>query len=170
MAYNPITELNAAYAANDWTRVQEIRESIVTRTPVYVNQSILAQATSSPIPPPQPPQPAAYQPNPSSSRRPQPAPQPWNRPAGNEATLPGYVMAYQGYQALSGSRPQNATSATGYQTRPLGPGLNPPAIQYKPSPFYEPKYQVADVKTLEGGAPVFHSLITVHNCADVTQS
>lgn len=79
-------------------------------------------------------------------------------------------MAYQGYQALSGSRPQNATSATGYQTRPLGPGLNPPAIQYKPSPFYEPKYQVADVKTLEGGAPVFHSLITVHNCADVTQS
>ncbi|KAL1838845.1 hypothetical protein VTJ49DRAFT_2168 [Mycothermus thermophilus] len=38
---------------------------------------------------------------------------------------------------------------TAYPARPLAQGLNPPTISFKSSPFYEPMYQVGDVRTLE---------------------
>lgn len=71
-----------------------------------------------------------------------------------------------GYGSLNGLRSQNPPSVA-YQSQPpttgaagrLRPnaGLVAPAITYKPSPFYELKYQVGDVKTLEGvfGSPHF---------------
>jgi E3 SUMO-protein ligase PIAS1 len=41
-------------------------------------------------------------------------------------------------------------------------GLVAPAIAYKSSPFYELKYQVGDVKTLEGASGVTRFLLTAN--------
>jgi E3 SUMO-protein ligase PIAS1 len=68
--------------------------------------------------------------------------------------MPPYGQA--AYDALNGLRSQNPPanpfrapqSSSG--NRPLPPGLSAPSIAFKPSPFYEMKYQVGDVKTLDG--------------------
>jgi E3 SUMO-protein ligase PIAS1 len=65
------------------------------------------------------------------------------------------------YGALNGLRSQNAAPIP-YPPAPNGPsarlrpnaGLIAPTITYKASPFYELKYQVGDVRTLEGAYPM----------------
>jgi E3 SUMO-protein ligase PIAS1 len=62
-----------------------------------------------------------------------------------------------GYGALNGLRSSNPAPVS-YQGPPPLPaararqisGLHAPTITYKPSPFYELKYQLGDVRTLEG--------------------
>ena len=44
---------------------------------------------------------------------------------------------------------QGVPIAPAAQARPSG-GLLPPGIIFKPSPFYEAKYQVGEIKVLEG--------------------
>ncbi|KAL2271860.1 hypothetical protein VTJ83DRAFT_1231 [Remersonia thermophila] len=140
-----IDQINHCSEAKDWIRLQEIRDSIVSRAPIYVTPALIAQSQPQPRPSPQPQPPA---PQVASSRRAQAVPQStWGAPSLGQST-PGYALSYQNYQSLGSVRPQNPTMAA-YPTRPLGQGLNPPIISFKPSPFYEPKYQVGEVKTLE---------------------
>ncbi|KAG7290296.1 hypothetical protein NEMBOFW57_000295 [Staphylotrichum longicolle] len=74
-------------------------------------------------------------------------------------TPPNYAMGsygQSGYADLNGLRSQNPPPVP-FQPAPSGPsarlrpnaGLVPPSITYKTSPFYELKYQLGDVRTLE---------------------
>lgn len=65
--------------------------------------------------------------------------------------MPSYPTT--GYGALNGLRSNlygtTASSSSVGRARPVA-GLNPPTIAYKSSPFYDQKYQVGDVRALEG--------------------
>jgi E3 SUMO-protein ligase PIAS1 len=151
MAHNHRSEINSCSDARDWERLHEIRESIVNRAPIYVTPSLVSQSQSQPQPQSQVSQ---------VSLRSQPIPQPSYYQSSRPQTPPNYAMGsynQPSYGALNGLRSQNPPSV-GYQNPPTGAaarlrpnaGLVAPAIAYKSSPFYELKYQVGDVKTLEG--------------------
>ncbi|KAK3296217.1 PINIT domain-containing protein [Chaetomium fimeti] len=145
-----IQQINSCSDARDWERLHEIRESIVNRAPIYVTPSLVSQSQSQPQPQSQVSQ---------VSLRSQPIPQPSYYQSSRPQTPPNYAMGsynQPSYGALNGLRSQNPPSV-GYQNPPTGAaarlrpnaGLVAPAIAYKSSPFYELKYQVGDVKTLE---------------------
>ncbi|KAK4123893.1 hypothetical protein N657DRAFT_690543 [Parathielavia appendiculata] len=147
-----IQQINSCSDSRDWERLQEIRESIVKRAPIYVGPSLVNQTQPQSHSQPQPPGPVAIrsQPLPQSSYLSQ---------AARDYTPPNYAMgSYNtpGYGGLNGLRSSNAAPAP-YQASPGVPaarsrpnaGLLAPTITYKPSPFYEMKYQIGDVKTLE---------------------
>ncbi len=157
-------EITACNANQDWDRLQEIRESIVTRAPVYLAPSLISQ--TQPTTPAQPRTQTPPQPLPQSqsapSRRSQPLSQSQYYQGVRPETPPSYAMGQYGqsnYGALNGLRTQNPpalpyqapTAAPSNRMRPNA-GLVPPTITYKPSPFYELKYQIGDVKTLEGAS------------------
>lgn len=146
MAHHRRTEIDACSENRDWERLREIRESIVNRAPIYVTPSLVSQT----------------QPQPQSQPhlRSQPVSQSAYYQAARPQTPPTYPMApysQTSYGALSGLRSQNPP-AHSYQATHNGlaarsrpnAGLNLPTIAYKPSPFYDPKYQIGDVRTLEG--------------------
>ncbi|KAK4153737.1 PINIT domain-containing protein [Chaetomidium leptoderma] len=146
-----IQQVNLCSDTRDWERLHEIRESIVTRASIYVPPSLISQTRSQPPPPPPPPS--------QSQLRSQPLPQSSYYQTARPQTPPNYAMAsygQSGYGALNGLRSQNPP-APPYQAPPNGPtarlrpnaGLVAPTIAYKPSPFYELKYQVGDVRALE---------------------
>ncbi|AEO69528.1 fdeb5bbb-d0b0-4499-b5dd-56976a7dcda6 [Thermothielavioides terrestris] len=142
-----IQQIDACNENRDWERLNEIRESIVSRAPIYVTPSLVSQ-TQAQSQPPSRAQPHS-QPQP---HRPLPAPaSPYYQAAGPH-TPPNYAMAshgQSGYGALNGLRSQNAPFQTAQNGPRLPGGLNPPTIAYKPSPFYELKYQVGNVRTLK---------------------
>ncbi|KAL2128580.1 hypothetical protein VTI74DRAFT_9005 [Chaetomium olivicolor] len=138
-----IQQINSCADKHDWERLKEIRESLVARAPIYA-----AQFQSQPQPQSQPQSQA------TSGLHSQPLPQPsYYQPPGTQTTSNYAMPSYnsQGYGALNGLRsnayqpPQPPSLG---RARPAV-GLNPPIITYKSSPFYEQKYQVGDVKTLE---------------------
>ncbi|KAL2201566.1 PINIT domain-containing protein [Corynascus similis CBS 632.67] len=147
-----IQQINFCSDRRDWERLHEIRESIVTRAPIFVTPALVSQTQPQPRPHSQTPlsqiqlrsQPVShssyYQAAPSQTA--------------NTSGMGSYSQT--GYGALDGLRAQNPP-ATSYPLAPNGPGgrirpnagLIAPTITYKPSPFYELKYQVGDVRTLE---------------------
>ena len=147
-------EINLCTDTLDWERLQEIRESIVTRAPIFIPPALVTQA----------PSPSPRQSLPASQPRSQALPQSsYYQPAARPQTPPNYAMAQfgqSGYGALNGLRSQNPPAhpfpaPQGGPSGRLRPnGLVPPTIAYKSSPFYELKYQIGDVKTLEGASAV----------------
>lgn len=153
MTHN-LTEITACSDSRDWARLKEIRESIVTRAPIFANSSLASPSQPQPPIPSQPQQPAQPQ------ARAQPLPQSSYYQAVRPQTPPNYAMGsygQSGYADLNGLRSQNPPPVP-FQPAPSGPsarlrpnaGLVPPSITYKTSPFYELKYQLGDVRTLEG--------------------
>jgi E3 SUMO-protein ligase PIAS1 len=148
-------EINLCSDTRDWERLQEIRESIVNRAPIYVTPSLVSQTQSQ----------AHSQSQPQLSQaqiRSQPLPQSSYYQGSRPQTPPNYAMGsynQPNYGALNGLRSQNP-AALSYQAPTNGPsarlrpnaGLVAPSIAYKSSPFYELKYQVGDIKTLEGAS------------------
>jgi E3 SUMO-protein ligase PIAS1 len=158
MAHNRPPEINLCSETRDWERLQEIRESIVTRAPIFVTPSLVSQTQQQSHSLPQQP-PATVAP---AALRSQPIPQSSYYQAARSNTPPNYAMAsynQPGYGALNGLRSSNAAPVP-YQAPPPVPaarprpnsGLQAPTITYKPSPFYELKYQLGDVRTLEGAS------------------
>ncbi|KAK4034084.1 PINIT domain-containing protein [Parachaetomium inaequale] len=145
-----IQQINLCSDTRDWERLQEIRESIVNRAPIYVTPSLVSQTQSQ----------AQSQPQPLQAQiRSQPLPQSSYYQGSRPQTPPNYAMGsynQPNYGALNGLRSQNPP-ALSYQAPTNGPsarlrpnvGLVAPTLAYKSSPFYELKYQVGDVKTLE---------------------
>ena len=144
-------EINLCTDTLDWERLQEIRESIVTRAPIFIPPALVTQA----------PSPSPRQSLPASQPRSQALPQSsYYQPAARPQTPPNYAMAQfgqSGFGALNGLRSQNppahpfpAPQGASGRSRPNG--LVAPTIAYKSSPFYELKYQIGDVKTLEGAS------------------
>lgn len=162
MAHNYRSEINSCSDGRDWERLHEIRESIVNRAPIYVTPSLVSQSQSQSQPPP-----------PSQlSLRAQPILQPSYYQAPRPQTPPSYAMGsynQPGYGGLNGLRSQNPppvaypapTTGASSRLRPNA-GLVAPAIAYKQSPFYELKYQVGDVKTLEGASRVTRFLLAAN--------
>jgi hypothetical protein len=155
MAHNRRPEINLCSETRDWERLQEIRESIVTRAPIFVTPSLVSQTQPQSHSQPQPPATVA-----PAALRSQPLPQSSYYQAARSHTPPNYAMAsynQPGYGALNGLRSSNPAPVS-YQGPPPLPaararqisGLHAPTITYKPSPFYELKYQLGDVRTLEG--------------------
>ena len=145
-------EINLCTDTLDWERLQEIRESIVTRAPIFIPPALVPQA----------PSPSPRQSLPASQPRSQALPQSsYYQPAARPQTPPNYAMAQfgqSGYGALNGLRSQNPPAHPfpapqgGQSARSRPNGLVAPTIAYKSSPFYELKYQIGDVKTLEGAS------------------
>jgi E3 SUMO-protein ligase PIAS1 len=156
-------EINACSDSRDWERLKEIRESIATRASIYIPPALVSQTQAQAQAQAQSQSQPHSQPRIGTQTLSQPS---YYQPARSQEAS-NYAMAYaqpSSYGALNGLRAQNLP-ANGYQAGQIGltarsrssGGLNPPAFSYKPSPFYEPKYQLGDVKTLEGasGAVLF---------------
>ncbi len=151
-------EINLCTDTRDWERLQEIRESIVTRAPIFIPPALVTQT------PPQASQQSQSQSLSASQSRSQALPQSsYYQPAARPQTPPNYAMAQysqSGYGALNGLRSQNPPAQPfpapqgGLSGRMRPTGLVPPTITHKTSPFYELKYQIGDVKTLEGASAV----------------
>ena len=157
MAHICPTDINTCSVDSDWERLQEIRDSIVTRAPIYVTPSLVAQSK-----PQAQSQPAPQPPSSQPQLRSQPLQSSYYHPARSQ-TPPQYAMASYnstGYAPPSGLRAarnpqpqpvpfQIPPAGAASQLRPIA-GLMPPIISYKPSPFYESKYQIGDPRSLEG--------------------
>ncbi|KAL2262097.1 hypothetical protein VTK26DRAFT_2499 [Humicola hyalothermophila] len=150
-----IQHINNCSADRDWERLQEIRESIVTRAPIYVTPSLVSQTQPQSHPHSQT-RPLQHQQPSQPQLRSQGVQSSYYQPARSEAS-PQYAMASygsSGYAPPSGPRTVNQLP---YQSAPMGQaaqarptaGLMPPGILFKPSPFYETKYQVGDIRPLE---------------------
>lgn len=151
MAHTSPADINACNADLDWERLQEIRESIVTRAPIFVTPSLVAQAK------PQSPSPSQPQ------LRSQPLQASYYHPARSQTppqyamasyNPPGYGVPPSGLRAARNPQPQPVPfqvpqNGPAAQLRPIA-GLVAPIISYKTSPFYESKYQIGDPKSLEG--------------------
>ncbi|KAL2160524.1 hypothetical protein VTH06DRAFT_1212 [Thermothelomyces fergusii] len=163
-----IEQINSCSDRRDWARLHEIRESIVNRAPILATPVLVSpaqnqgqpQSQSQSRPHSQSPLPSHLQlrsQQPPSHQSYYPAAPP--PPAATSSTMGPYSQG--GYAAFDGllaqkhppSHPYQLPngSTTGSRMRPNA-GLVPPAIAYKPSPFYELKYQVGDVKTLESAS------------------
>ncbi|AEO57449.1 hypothetical protein MYCTH_2138861 [Thermothelomyces thermophilus ATCC 42464] len=152
-----IEQINSCSDRRDWARLHEIRESIVNRAPIFVTPALVSQTQNQPQSHSRPhsQSPLSHlqlrsQP-PSHSSYYQAAPPPTaTASAMGSYSQPGYG-AFDGLLAQHPPPPpyqQPPNGSTGGRMRPNA-GLVPPTIAYKPSPFYELKYQVGDVRTLE---------------------
>ncbi|KAH6624525.1 PINIT domain-containing protein [Chaetomium sp. MPI-SDFR-AT-0129] len=160
-----IQQINNCGVTHDWERLHEIRESIVKQAPA------VSTLLSSSLPQPQAhaqSQPGssssshATQPNTAQSQQAPPSQPPhasYYESAKSRAT-PSYAMSsysQSSHAPVGGQRAHNppaptyaSVTAAGQPSRPRpNPNLRPPTISYRPSPFYELKYQVGEVKTLE---------------------
>lgn len=91
-------------------------------------------------------------------------PKPAFFPEARPQTLLNYAMppySSTGHAPANGMRSHNQLSlpypgALNSATSRLRPGVavTQPGIYFKPSPFYDPQYQVGDIKTLEGASGV----------------
>ncbi|KAK4242436.1 PINIT domain-containing protein [Achaetomium macrosporum] len=146
-----IQQIQSCGESRDWERFKKIRESIASRAPVSISPSRTSQAQ-----PQSQPQAKAQSP---SQPWPQALPQSSSYQTSSSQVPSSYAMPPYGqaaYDALNGLRSQNPQahpfhapqSSLGNRARPSR-GFSPPTIAFKPSPFYEMKYQVGDVRTLE---------------------
>ncbi|KAK3301557.1 PINIT domain-containing protein [Chaetomium strumarium] len=155
-----IQQIQSCAESRDWARLKEIRESIANRAPVYITPARVSQVPVPQVPVPQVP-PPQWQPQVKSQSTSQPWPQSLPRSTSHQTSSSqpssSYAMPPYGqsaYDALNGLRSQNPPAHSlrapqGSSGNRALPGLNVPTITFKASPFYEIKYQVGDVKTLE---------------------
>ncbi|KAK4115157.1 hypothetical protein N656DRAFT_766425 [Canariomyces notabilis] len=153
-----ITHINNCATDRDWERLSEIRKSIHSQTSIFIAPSLSPQQ---PPPPSQPP-------SQLQSSRPHsgPLPDPAFYQAGRQGTPPNYAMPpYTSSSYVPPAAPRSHAqpgpsypgSSNGSAARPRPNAvLMSPGILFKPSPFYEQRYQVGDIRTLEGPVMTAH--------------